>query len=256
MQTIVDEGVIRGAMRTVLMRTSGLMILSTRPRYVRDLEPLREMLRSNQPVESRFSRFELMDSNPEDWRALLRVALKGDVIDVGMTSAGAFDILYALMALGVPQALLGAQDFLAGIIHMQPLMILDDEAPTVGLEAASPDLIERVSMALNGATDGVRLLDDRAAAQDVKAFERQRMFFEVYVPHPQMCEDVQAGRMQVAFERWLALCQETGPARVREQALHEVARGRMDPRRFEQELGPIHWDMAIKDRVVQGYELM
>ena len=240
------ETVWRG-LRMALMRTHGVMLFCTRPRFERELEPFREQCRRWQPVQSKYSRFELADNNIEDWRALLRVALKGDVVDIGVTASGAFDALYTLLAVGVPQVLLGAESFLAGVAHLQPMRYLSK--PGVPLaECGDPDLIDRVNIALNGAVDGVRL---RAEDDEGEVLP----LVEVYVPHPQLSSEVQGGRMQEAYEQWTALCNEHGPKQVRDQALLSVLRGRMDPRDFEAELGPIQWRAATRDRIVQGFEM-
>lgn len=242
------ESVWRG-LRMALMRTHGVMLFTTRPRYQRELEPFRDQCRAWQPVLSKYGRFDSLENNPEDWKALLRIALKGDVVDVGATASGAFDALYALLALGVPRDLLGSESFLAGIVHLQPLRCIIADEESIGLhECGDEDLISRVNIALNGVTDMVRL----RAEHDPGAV---RPFIEVYVPHPQLSSAVQGGRMQEAYEHWAVLCREHGPKQVVGQALQAVTQGRMDPRDFESELGPIQWQSATRDRIVQGHEM-
>jgi len=248
-QEIRDCDMVWKGLRMALMRTHGVLLFTTRPRYQRELEPLRDHCRRWQPVQSKYGRFDSLENNPEDWRSLLRVALKGDVVDVGATASGAFDALYALLALGVPRALLGSESFLAGVIHLQPIRVIAMTDTSVPLaKCGDADLIDRVNVALNGATDSVlvRSADDPGIILP---------YVEVYLPHPQLSAAVQDGRMQEAHEQWSILCREHGPRQVSGQALNAVAQGRMDPRDFEAELGPIQWLAATRDRIVQSHEM-
>lgn len=241
--------VIWRGLRMALMRTHGILLFTTRPRYLRDLEPFRDQCRAWQPVSSKYGRFDTLDNNPEDWKALLRIALKGDTVDVGGTSSGAFDALYALLALGVPPVLLGSESFLAGIIHMQPVRRIANKGASVALsQSMDRDLIDRVTIALNGATDSVRLRAEGDAGELAP-------YVEVYLPHPQVNSRVQAGKMQEAHEQWGLIGREHGPRQAADQALQAVALGLIDPRDYEAELGPIQWQAATRDRVVQGYEM-
>jgi len=241
--------VVWRGLRMALMRTHGILLYTTRPRYQREIEPFRDLCREWQPISSKYNRFDAPGNNPEDWRSLLRIALRGDVVDVGATSSGAFDALYALLAMGVPSTLLGSESFLAGVIHLQPIRRITDRSAAIPLaESGDADLIERVNIALNGASDAVCL---RGASDAGELFP----YVEVYLPHPQLCSEVQRGKMQEAGEQWALICREYEPRQVRDQALQAVIQGRMDPRDYELELGPIQWQSAIRDRVVQGYEM-
>lgn len=242
-------GTVWRGLRMALMRTHGVMLFTTRPRYQRDLEAFRDQCRAWQPVVSKYERFDVLGSNPEDVKTLLRIALKGDVVDVGTTASGAFDVLYALLALGVPRDLVGSESFLAGIVHLQPLRRITAQEETLALADCSDlDLVERVNIALNGATDAVRL---RSLQDPGVLFP----YVEIYLPHPRINSAVQEGRMQEAYDQWIAICREYGPRQVIGQALHDVALGRMDPRDLEGEMGSIQWQAATRDRVVQGHEM-
>jgi len=248
-EEVRDCDVVWKGLRMALMRTHGVLLFTTRPRYQRELEPFRDQCRQWQPVQSKYGRFESLENNREGWKGLLQIALKGDVVDLGAAASGAFDALYALLAMGVPRTLLGSESFLAGIVHLQPMRMIAESEMSVSLaDCGDTDLIERVNVALNGGTDSVRVrtLEDPGIILP---------YVEVYLPHPQLSAAVQDGKMQDAHEQWTILCREHGPRQVSGQALNAVAQGRMDPRDFEAELGPIQWSAATRDRIVQGHEM-
>ncbi|MCX8017398.1 MAG: hypothetical protein N2690_05810 [Rhodocyclaceae bacterium] len=252
------------ALQFALRRTSGLMIFAARPRYVSVLAAFRDTSRQRVPVSSRYERFDLVDALAEDVRGLLKVGLKGDVVDVGLSCANAFEALRVLAALGVPLHLLGSPNFWAGIVHLHPVRLIDDVTRASSLShvlhplavlADEPQemqldagLYNRVQMALGGAVDGVRLRHPQDPG-------KIRWYAEVLLPDPMLCAMLEAGRFQEAYEYWGRMAQDLGGLRAAQAALQDVAQGIVDPRDFEQEFGPIHWEHAVRDRMLQGYEV-
>lgn len=215
---------------------------------MREVEDFRQICREKWPVESKFSRFDLLDSNPEDVRALLRVAVKGDVIDLGFCASSSFDVLYGMISLGLHRVLLGNENFIAGIVYIHPVRHI--AVPEASLPIVESDPIaQRVAMALAGNTENVRMRgkDDAGVL---------RWYAEVFIPDPTLCAYVEEGKMSQAREHWLQWVRDSGALPVREAALIDVKRGVLDPKDFEQAFGPIQWDRAIRDRALQGYEIV
>lgn len=255
--------VAQQALQFALHRTNGLMLFAARPRYLAALSGFRTACREKVPVRSRYGRFDLVDAVAEDVRGLLKVGLKGDAVDAGLSCANAFEALRVLCALGVPLYLLGSHHFWAGIVYLHPLRLIDDDAQAMRLaQALDPSevpadepqepgidagLYNRVQMALGGAIDCVRL---RHALDRGKI----RWYAEVLLPDPTLCAMLEGGHFQEAYAYWCRMSQDMGGLRIVDAALHAVAQGLVDPRDYEQEFGPIHWEHAVRDRMLQGYE--
>lgn len=237
------------ALQLALRRASGLMIFAAGPRHAAALARLREVCRAQVPVVSQYQRFDLVDALAEDVRGLLRVGLKGDAVDVGLVCANAFEALRVLAALGVPPVMLGSEAFIAGIVHARLVRRIANPQEAAELrEAGDAALIERVSMGLGGADARVRL----RSPHDEGTWH---WYVDVLLPDPRMGELLERGSFGEAWRHWLALASELPWISAHAAALLDVEAGLIDPRDFEAEFGPIHWQHAVHDRVLQGYEI-
>lgn len=179
----------------------------------------------------------------------MRVAIKGDSLDLGFCSSGAFYVYPALCALGIPISLLASDHFIAGVVYIMPILRIAHAQTAQTLEgSADVQLVARVSMALGGNISGVRL----RAPDDPGELS---WYMETLIPDAMFCALVQQQKWQEAAEYWRGWCHESGAHSVFEAALRDVAAGLVDPRDFEAALGPIQWNYAIRDRLIQGYEM-
>lgn len=238
------------ALRFALYRTNGVMIYAARPRHIGVLGAFRAYCRQSCPAESRYDRFDLLDVVAEDVRGLLKVALKGDVVDVGLASANGFEALRVLAALGVPPMLLGSPYFWAGIVHLQPVVGIARRESSIELVCSEHDaLSRRVQMAFGGTVHGARL----RAADDSGTI---RWYADVVLPDIELCSLLERGAYQEAWEYWCKMSDDLGGCRAARSALDDVAQGLVDPRDFERAFGPIHWEHAMRDRMLQGFEII
>lgn len=228
-------------------KTSGILLFAARESNKMALEHIRTEVRRVFPVQTRFSRFDLYDGSPDDMRQLVPVALKGDVVDIGIAAASAFDAYQNLGTLGMPLPMLGSESCVAAITFWQPVHLMTSAGQELPNEHP---MLQRCYAAFAGAVSGVQTRNANDPGETL-------WLAEVILLDGAMGELISQGEFRKAKAHWTTSFgqQAEDGLTVREQALNLVRVGKMCPYDYERAFGPIHMDVAMKDGVLQDYEL-